>query len=194
MNSKAEKLLPADYQFEEVTKLCGDVINLWLEGVKREWSDVINPGTELERDFRLFFTLAITFAAGILGDEWDEYEDKSLVVNSIYRGMIFGVQLADMMEVCPVQCLEIGKFLEEGESMEFSQYLIDSVGEYLSERPAIDGLVGRYMPELDETNRCNHYVEIGAGLMLLLSECAYGENYFKDAINNIDPNTFNNLN
>ena len=186
----AEQFLPQDYQFSEVINVCHDDITCWLNSINEEWTDVIDPGVELERDFRVFEKITLSLVKFFEADaEWSEETHRQACV-ALYRSMMFGVQVADNLEVLTVQNLKIGEFLRQINTEEPERWLVETIGEYLSQRPAVDALIGEYMPELDPSGRLGYLAEIGAGVMFLLSERSYGEQYFAQAISEIDPQDF----
>ena len=85
----AEQFLPQDYQFSEVINVCHDDITCWLNGINEEWTDIIDPGVELERDFRVFEKITLLLVKFFEADaEWSEETHRQACV-ALYRSMMF---------------------------------------------------------------------------------------------------------
>lgn len=188
MSIQSEKFLPQDYQFEEIVRFCGVEVRDWIEGIQDEWLDVIDPQTELDRNFRSLYALAASLGREILKDT--DNDDSEALINALYRGMVFGLQVADKLQVRTVPALSVHDYLKGCQDGDICNYIIRTINEYLGARPEIDSLIYSYAAELDASEKLGHIVEMGAGMMLLLSERTYGEYYFRDAMEAIEPDDF----
>lgn len=118
------------------------------------------------------------------------FEDDAEVGNAMFRGMTFALQIAEVTSVTPVETVPTGTLFESEDGQDYATFLLRSVSQYLSARPAVDTLVSYYMPEIDPSHQANHYAEIGAGIMFMLTERQEGEFYLSTVMENVEPEQF----
>lgn len=103
--------------------------------------------------------------------------------------MIFGLELVEAMTTSKSGGTLALSELVTGQK-DVAEAIRCEVTRYLSARPHLDELIGYYMPEIDDSGLRNHHAEIGAGVILLLSERRDGACYANKSAGALSPEDF----
>lgn len=181
-----ETALPREQQFEYIVSseldyyLASPDINI------EKYQDVLNPYVEFTYDITKIWELSLGFARLLR----NENENPQLVQATIYRSMLFGIELAEAIATPSRDgALPLGELVNGCEDA--AAAIRQEVSQYLSDRPHIYELIDLFVAEIDDSGLRNHHVETGAGIMLLLNERRHAANYAQKLVGGITPEDFN---
>ena len=185
--SKYEMALPPEQQFDFAVELLQDEFYAGLESNIEKYKDIIDPNVEFDYDTARIWGLCGHFTSLFCDPEHDPY----LVRETFYRSMCFGLEVSGgLSPKDSAGVLPIGELLQEFEDP--AEAINQEVSTYLSQRPHIYQLIGYFMSEIDDSGRRNHYAEIGAGIIFMLSERRDGAYYVQKMADNLSPDDFSN--
>lgn len=186
--SGIENILPKELQFETATIELYEPLTDVLHDTITEKGDIIDPQVEFTRPARQLWRLSGCLAEILKSDD----EDEVIVQGAIYRGICFGFQIVDDIRVAPIESISLEYLNELTDTEDLGVAIATEVHEYLADRPAVDRLIGQYMPEIcDEAYMLSdHHAEIGAAFVLMLSERQQAETYIKHRAENINLDDF----
>ncbi len=174
--SKMENFLPDEYRFETtVAEMYEPLVESLAECA--ESGDVIDLEAEFAREYTELWELSRTVTE-LLKSDTENFAD---VQAATYRGLSFGLQIVNDIISGPIN-KHLAKYVQKellahGDDM--TEHLQADVQQYLAERPAIDGLIAAFMPEIDGAALCNHHAETAAGLMFMVCEREQAEHYLQ---------------
>lgn len=146
----------------DIDTLCADIAEQFACNEER-YGDILDIDSEFHHSPFLLWALAERLASMMASDS----EQAERLQSTYYRSMRFAIDSANMIVPAGSESLMSIGYLE---SVSSSEDIVNDVGEYLSKRPFIDGLVGAYIPEIDQRDVLPHHAEIGAGLTFMLLE------------------------
>lgn len=182
--SGIENALPPARQFETNAEALREPLTDELHEIILKYDDVINPNVEFEKSTQLhwYWTLSGLLALALKS----ETEDVTTTQGAVYRGMFFGLQLAENVQTKPVEHFSLSYLLEIEDVEALGEVIANDVNEYLGERPHLSALISEYMPEIcdEEYMLSDHHAEIGAGFALMLMERQQAEAYIIEQAQN----------
>lgn len=183
-----EDELPNELQFNTVLSTeISDALRDELAELQSVNGDIISVEAEFSRDVLVLDALSRIIAESAAGVN----EDASQVSSAIYRGMCFGLQVADNVKSLRVKYVALAEFLGElvkGGSL-VDQLAIVTNG-YAADRSRVDALIAEFLPELEQGNQVPHHVETGAFVMLMLAERSMADEYFRQQVGDLSPSDF----
>lgn len=175
-------MIPHDRQFDNGVVVLESSISAELTSNKDTYGDIIDPNMELDRDCVTLLRLAQKLAGVMRSENHDEY----MVTEVMYRSMHFALDVTNgLIDKDDEPLLPIG--LINFERPDLPEHLIQMVSDYLTTRLNIDGLLGKYMPEIDPSFTMHHYVEISAGLIFIIREQQLAERLMAEELERITP-------
>jgi len=173
--SGIESVLPKEYQFDATLDELREPLVDAIWDAKEALNDIVDPAREFGRPYLELWGLSNHLSGMFkLGDETTE--DIRAVV---YRAMAFGFQVVDDIKCAPIHSLS-SKYLSEVFNNDDPVGTIrEDVSDYLDARPGISSLLFTFMPEIDETYKYGHHVELSAGLVFMLCEREQAEIYLR---------------
>lgn len=175
-----ERALPREYQFDAAAQeLREELVDFIEDG--RQAGDIIDSEAEFSRPVEKFWALSHVLAATCKS----ESEDLTAVHVAMYRGASFALQVVDDIKPGPIRQISLDSIADIAADEDVAETVQLQVQEYLSEHPEIDGLLGRFMPDIDTTNLYNHHTETAAGLLFMLCERSVAEQYIQQRMGQV---------
>ena len=174
-----ERYLPVEHRFNESLQEKWDIMTKQFSATAERTGDVLDVTIEFEHTPEDTWQLSEFLADCLKGD----YEARELVQGAIYRGLNFGRQVSDAIMDGPLRPISLGHWAKDGEnvpSAKLGQSINTDVQLYLSKRAELDSFIGYYMAELGDGTYglYEHYIEVAAGMMLMLCERQQAEAFF----------------
>lgn len=178
-----EDALPRDISFDSSICELWDFVEVSLDTDRTKKGDVIDY--ELSESFLQFQELS----QGLANTLMPEDEDPEAVSSAIYRGMCFALQTVKIIKSSPIETIDISSIIAD-DGVTTAEEIIRQSAIYISQRDQIAQLLDRFMPEIDQTYAHNHYVEIGATLMFMLTERQQASEILNSEAENLTPEMF----
>ena len=182
--------MPKDEQFDVIL---GDsdfrelVISQFAE-CQTEVGDILDINVEFSTDPQGLFR----FAGSLASVPRDETADLDGRMRAIYRGLIFGLQLASEMKSEEFNSIPTGSIfdgLPRQDGMTTDEAITCVTGEYLETRPAIDGFLQVFSNIVNKGDYPEQTAEASA-LMLMLVERQLGKQSIMAELDSLDIDGF----
>lgn len=179
-----ENILPREYSIDNAIDEQRDLTVESFELNAEESSDIFGTNTEIRHNMNAYIPslnqLAVEYLSGHCHTRMITEENHQQVRNTLYRAICFGFSTADLNLMGPYGANVMSYIRRCSISgVDFDATTLE-VQQYLGERPNVDMLIGRFMPEIDQKMQYCDLAETFAGLTIMLAERDFAEQYLKN--------------
>jgi hypothetical protein len=169
--AQPEHLLPIDQSMDALLVNRCEAVKAVLDELKQTAGDVIDPESELFTSPFHLWQDSRRLAALLQGQE----EPTEEVDAVLYRGLRFGLQLAEMIYEKKPDQLQIGQYLDL--VARSKDRIEEEVIDFFDARPELAFLLEEREGDIDPSGRYYHHVQTGLGVALLLIERQRGQEH-----------------